>query len=203
MELGPRFRSPPPEGTTYDGYLQHILKELPTEAPPQFGLHANAEIGYLTNAAASLLSTIQAVSVSAAATGPPSASAAATASASAAPASGVGGTSAALKQAMTDLLERLPGDFNMPAIQEKARLLLTGRQGPFVVVAMQECARMNALLGEIRRSLQELDKGLKGQLNMSQAMEDLARALLANEWPGRSPFSQCAWEKLAWPSKKR
>jgi dynein heavy chain, axonemal len=206
MELGPRFRSPAPERTTYDGYLQHILKELPPEAPPQFGLHPNAEIGYLTNAAASLLSTIQAVSVSASAAGPPSAAAAAAAGGGAGAASSSpapSGTSAALKQIMTDLLERLPGDFNMPAIQEKARPLLTGRQGPFVVVALQECARMNALLGEIRRSLQELDKGLKGQLNMSQAMEDLARALLTNEWPGRSPFSQCAWEKLAWPSKKR
>lgn len=45
--------------------------------------------------------------------------------------------------------------------------------------------------------------GLKGQLNMSQSMEDLSKAFILNEWPGRNPFSQCAWEKLAWPSKKR
>jgi dynein heavy chain len=38
---------------------------------------------------------------------------------------------------------------------------------------------------------------------MSQAMEDLSKAFILNEWPGRNPFSQCAWEKLAWPSKKR
>jgi hypothetical protein len=37
--------------------------------------------------------------------------------------------------------------------------LLLQKSGPFVVVALQECARMNALLGEIRRSLGELDKG--------------------------------------------
>lgn len=49
---------------------------------------------------------------------------------------------------------------------------------------------MNALLSEIRRSLVELDKGLKGQLNMSQSMEDLAIAFGLNEWPGRNPFAQ-------------
>lgn len=55
---------------------------------------------------------------------------------------------------------------------------------------LQECSRMNALLTEIRRSLVELDKGLKGQLNMSQSMEDLATAFGLNEWPGRNPFAQ-------------
>ena len=32
---------------------------------------------------------------------------------------------------------------------------------PYVVVALQECQRMNVLLSEIRRSLIELDKGIK------------------------------------------
>lgn len=41
----------------------------------------------------------------------------------------------------------------------QAKPLLLQKSGPFVVVALQECARMNALLGEIRRSLGELDKG--------------------------------------------
>lgn len=41
----------------------------------------------------------------------------------------------------------------------QAKPLLTQKSGPFVVVAVQECSRMNALLSEIRRSLIELDKG--------------------------------------------
>ena len=49
---------------------------------------------------------------------------------------------------------------------------------------------MNALLSEIRRSLIELDKGLKGQLNMPQSMEDLSTAFGLTEWPGRTPFAQ-------------
>lgn len=32
---------------------------------------------------------------------------------------------------------------------------------PYIVVALQECERMNALTGEIRRSLRELHLGLK------------------------------------------
>jgi dynein heavy chain len=32
---------------------------------------------------------------------------------------------------------------------------------PYVVVAFQECERMNGLTSEIRRSLKELDLGLK------------------------------------------
>ena len=58
------------------------------------------------------------------------------------------------------------------------------------------------LITEIRRSLVELDKGLKGQLNMSQPMEDLIKAISINQWPGRNPFSQCRWESKAWPSMK-
>lgn len=61
---------------------------------------------------------------------------------------------------------------------------------------------MNTLLTEIRRSLIELDKGMKGQLNMSQAMEDLIKALGVNQWPGRAVFSLCRWESNAWPSMK-
>jgi len=80
--------------------------------------------------------------------------------------------------------------------------LLGGDSGPFVLVALQECQRMNVLLTEIRRSLIELDKGLKGQLNMSQSMEDLMKAFSINQWPGRAIGSQCGWESRAWPCMK-
>lgn len=61
---------------------------------------------------------------------------------------------------------------------------------------------MNGLISEIKRSLIELDKGMKGQLNMSTPMEDLITALSINQWPGRNPFSACRWEAKAWPSMK-
>jgi len=40
-------------------------RELPPESPPQFGLHPNAEIGYLTNSSQALFNTILSISGSA------------------------------------------------------------------------------------------------------------------------------------------
>ena len=108
----------------------------------------------------------------------------------------------ATREVMKDLQERLPPQFEMVTLTLKAKPLLEGPAGPYIVVALQECGRMNNLLKEIEKSLSDLDKGLKGQLNMSQEMEDLLTALKLNQWPGRNPFSKCTWEKLAWPSQK-
>ena len=59
---------------------------------------------------------------------------------------------------LDDLLEKLPEEFNM--------LELTGKvppdeRTPYVIVAFQECERMNILTNEMKRSLKELGLGLK------------------------------------------
>ena len=51
---------------------------------------------------------------------------------------------------------RLPDEFNMVELFSK-----TEEKTPYTVVALQECERMNTLLKEMRRSLKELDSGLK------------------------------------------
>ena len=61
---------------------------------------------------------------------------------------------------------------------------------------------MNILLVEIRSTLGELQKGLKGELNMSESMMHLHEALTINQVPGRNPLHLCSWEKLAWWSLK-
>jgi len=66
---------------------------------------------------------------------------------------------------------------------------------PYVVVCLQECERMNTLLSTIRISLLELDAGLKGQLNITDAMEGLSNALSLNR-------VHDSWEKFAYFSKK-
>ncbi|KAH8072714.1 hypothetical protein JL721_3359 [Aureococcus anophagefferens] len=58
LELGPKFKSPDPTTLNYDDYLTYVNAELPEESPPQFGLHPNAEIGYLTSSTADLFATI-------------------------------------------------------------------------------------------------------------------------------------------------
>ena len=47
----------------------------------------------------------------------------------------------------------------MLSMMELAEPLLSQESSPYVVVALQECQRMNVLLTEVRRSLVELDKG--------------------------------------------
>lgn len=55
-----------------------------------------------------------------------------------------------------EMMEKLPEDFNMTEIMGKVE-----ERTPYVIVAFQECERMNYLTGELKRSLKELDLGLK------------------------------------------
>jgi len=52
------FRSPDPNKFGRDQYIDYVETKLPTENPAMFGLHANAEIGYLTNTGEKLFQTI-------------------------------------------------------------------------------------------------------------------------------------------------
>ncbi|RHY19216.1 hypothetical protein DYB25_002385 [Aphanomyces astaci] len=185
MELGPGFKSPNPAEFSFQDYAQYIEKNMVAENPMLFGLHPNAEIGYLTSTCETLCYAI--VSIGGGGGG-----------------SGGGGMdkTSMLKASIDDFEARTPEFFSMLDLQDIAAPRLTADHGPFVVVAMQECDRMNVLLDELRKSLADLKKGLNGQLNMSQSMEDLATAIGLNEVPGRNPFSQCKWERKAWPSKK-
>ena len=57
---------------------------------------------------------------------------------------------------LDEIIEKLPEEFNMLELQGK-----TEEKTPYILVALQECERMNVLTREIRRSLKELDLGLK------------------------------------------
>ena len=46
---------------------------------------------------------------------------------------------------------------------------------------LQECERMNLLVAEMRRSLKELDLGLKGELTITSDMEDLSDSLFFDQ----------------------
>jgi dynein heavy chain len=186
MALGPGFKVPDLRAMSYGEVHEYIVSSLPREGPPMFGLHPNAEIGYLTTFADDLLKTIVSLS------------------------GGGGGSSKAaagtgVRATLNDLLERLPENFSAIDLEMRAAPLLTQKTAPFVLVALQECTRMNELLDEVcyttllmapillttsisqvRRSLVELRKGLDGQLNMSEPMEDLAAALAINQVPGRN-----------------
>ena len=71
----------------------------------------------------------------------------------------------------------------MIKILEVAESKTGGNLTPYEVVCMQECERMNELLLEIFTSLEELELGLAGALNMTDNMEALAKSLQLNRVP--------------------
>jgi dynein heavy chain, axonemal len=176
------FLSPDPN-TSYLGYKEYIDDVLPGEAPKLFGLHPNAEIGYLTSMADSIFNTI--LSLHGGGNG-----------------AGDSDTSLVVRDTLCNIFESLPKQFDMIDITERAESELSTEEAPYIIVVMQECTAMNVLLSEMRRSIDELQKGLDGALNMTDAMEDLASALSIKQVPGRNPFHKCSWETLAWWSKK-
>ena len=61
-----------------------------------------------------------------------------------------------MKTLLDELIEKLPEEFNILELHGKVE-----EKTPYILVALQECERMNNLTSEIRRSLKELDLGLK------------------------------------------
>ncbi|CDQ76313.1 unnamed protein product [Oncorhynchus mykiss] len=93
-----------------------------------------------------------------------------------------------VKGILDEILEKLPDGFNMIEIMAKVE-----ERTPYIIVAFQECERMNFLTKEITRSLKELNLGLKGELTITTDMEELGNALFLDTVPE-------SWTKLAYPS---
>ena len=154
-----------PATTSHKGYLEIVEREFPLESPILYGLHHNAEIGFRTTQGDQLFRTINELQ-------PRQASGA-----------GAGGKTGAeqeiLRATLDEILNGLPEPFNLQEIAER----LEDDRGPFQNVFYQECERMNILVAEVRRSLQELDLGLKGDLAMSTRMQVLADSLFLDQLP--------------------
>jgi dynein heavy chain len=180
-ELGPNFHTPDPNGLWYDDYKDTVMRTLPPESPPMYGLHENSEIAYLNTGTESIFGTILRLRAGS---------------------SSGGGSGTGLDEVITSLLDELPSKFDIITLDEKAKPLMDTDQQPYILVALQESGRMNVLLTEMLRSLEELQKGLAGALNMTNLMEELVLSLSINQVPGRNPFHKASWEKLAWFSMK-
>ncbi|XP_025892623.1 dynein heavy chain 17, axonemal [Nothoprocta perdicaria] len=168
--LAPGFLIPP--NLDYKGYHEYIDENLPPESPYLYGLHPNAEIGFLTITSDKLFRTVLEMQPKESDTG------------------GGAGVSREekVKAALDEIIEKLPEPFNIAEIMAKAV-----DKTPYVVVAFQECERMNILTNEIRRSLKELNLGLKGELTITSDMEELANALFYDSVPE-------SWTHFAYPS---
>ncbi|XP_068007753.1 dynein axonemal heavy chain 9 [Melanerpes formicivorus] len=168
--LAPGF--PLPGNMDYNGYHQYIDAALPPESPHLYGLHPNAEIGFLTQASEKLFRVVLELQPRGGGQGE----------------GGVGTREETVKALLEEMLEKLMDEFNMAELMAKVE-----ERTPYVVVALQECERMNLLTSQVRSSLQELDLGLKGELTMTSEMESLQNALFLDTVP------EC-WLRKAYPS---
>lgn len=165
---------PAPPNLDYSGYHKYIDENMPAESPALYGLHPNAEIGFLTTLSDTLFKTIFELQ-------PRDNS------------DNSGGAKApsreeTVKNLVDDLYDKLPGAFVMSELQAR-----TEDRSPYVLVAFQECERMNMLVNEIKRSLKELRSGLKGELTVSLDMENLMASIFFDKIPD-------SWSKRAYPS---
>ena len=164
------FSAPP--NRDYEGYHEYIDDFMPPESPILYGLHSNAEIGFLTKFGEDLFKTIFELQ-------PRNSEATTSISAS---------REDSVKYIAEEIIDKLPEEFNMQEI-----LARVDEKTPFIIVAIQECERMNFLIAELKRSLKELLLGLKGELTVTPIMERLEDALFFDDVPE-------SWTKLAYPS---
>ena len=61
-----------------------------------------------------------------------------------------------VKNILDEIMEKLPDEFNLYELNQKVE-----EKTPYVVVALQECERMNILMNEIRTTLKACALGLK------------------------------------------
>jgi len=156
----------------YDKVIEHIETELRGTSPLAFGLHPNAAIGFSTDLGEALLHTVLELMPQ-----------------STQGAEGRGLMHNAAEATSQDILEIFTDVLlDLESIESGAEVM-----GPYQNVLMQEAERMNRLLVEINRSLNELNLGFKGDLTMTQSMEELESALANDKVPA-------SWARLAYPS---
>jgi len=167
----PRFEAPP--NLSYKQYCEYIDEHLAKETPAAFGMHPNSEINFMQQQADDLFK----------------------ATAELQPRVGGGGGGMTLqekvKRILDDITEKLPDLFGLSELEERT----AEERTPYTSVFLQECERMNMLLFEMKRSLAELDLGLKGDLSISEPMEAMMNALYDDKVPP-------SWQKKAWPTMR-
>jgi dynein heavy chain len=172
FEIFPGCKTPQNSGNAKD-ILEHIDTAFPQESPTAFGLHPNAEIGFRLMQADTMFSNIRELQ-------PRS--------------GGVGGGMSVTEKAwavVEEIQTLMPDQFDLLDILDRVPEVRT----PYINVFLQEIERMQELMAEIKRSLVELVLGLKGDLQITAAMEDLMNALADGLRPA-------GWEKFAYPSKR-
>ena len=119
-ELAPKLKSPDASLWDYEAYTNFITKLLPPESPSIYGLHPNAEIGFITSKAENLCSTVLQLEMG-----------------SAVSSSSSGSPQSLTRDVLVDLLARCPASFDVISLSDRCQQRIQDSDGPYVVVVLQ------------------------------------------------------------------
>ncbi|XP_040439457.1 dynein heavy chain 10, axonemal [Falco naumanni] len=157
-----------PQGTVKDDFVEAI-ESLPLYNTPEvYGLHANAEIGYYTQAVRNIWSHLLELQ----------------------PQTGETGTGITrdkyIANVAKDIENKIPQVFDLDQIRKRFGTDIS----PTTVVLLQELKRFNKLITWMAKSLADLQHALAGEVGMSSELDDVAQALFNGQIP-------VIWRQLA------
>lgn len=174
---GISFKVPPV--LPYEKYIEHIDFGLPGDTPLLFGMHSNTEIDFRTMQSTVLMKTMQELQ----------------------PADEgndeEGGTFSKTDKAI-EIIGRLNDEVNIDGNKpnlEDITSKLGEERNPYQNVFVQECEYMSNLIDAIQKSIFELQLAFKGELTMTDLMEQLMECMFLDRVPPQ-------WSKLAYPSTR-
>ncbi|XP_010291294.1 PREDICTED: dynein heavy chain 10, axonemal, partial [Phaethon lepturus] len=157
-----------PQGTVKDDFVE-VIESLPLANTPEvFGLHANAEIGYYTQAVRDICSHLLELQPQTGETG-----------------MGIS-RDEYIANVAKDIENKIPQVFDLDQIRKGFGPEIS----PTTVVLLQELELFNKLIIRMSKSLAELRRALAGEVGMSSELDDVARALFNGQIPG-------IWRRLA------
>jgi len=174
LEFYPGFQGP--SDCSHQRMMEHIEESMGTESPIMFGLHPNAEIGFRLDQSDTLFEIVSDLQ----------------------PRSAGAGGGSSMQERVTTMMEDIQdrvAEALVDAEELMARIEAEEGRTPFINVFYQECKYMNTLVKEIQKSLEVLNLGLIGELQMSDAMETLMNSLFDGKVPA-------TWEKVAFVSMR-
>ncbi|KAL0481410.1 hypothetical protein AKO1_012707 [Acrasis kona] len=180
LEDGHKFSSASPlyyapSDGDHNSYLTYIDQLPMNQDPDVFGLHENANITKDLAEGVSLFEDFSLTQES----------------------GGTGGSGGRTMEQIVsdqarDILAKLPADFNIEEAQKRYPISLMESMN---TVLVQELVRFNNLLQVVRTSLVNVQKGLKGEVVMSESLEKMAKSIFDGKIPKM-------WADKSYPSLK-
>ena len=149
-----------PEAMDLLGFRDYVATLPSAEKPELFGQHSNADIASQIKESGTILETLLSLQ----------------------PQISTGGGMTREEKVLsvaTDILKRIPDDIDFKATYQSVK----HDMNPFNVVLLQEIKRYNDLLFTIRKSLEDLEKGLKGIVLMTPELDDTFNSIFDGKVP--------------------